>query len=36
MANITPNAPDAGGEGTVTTVLADDLEIKGTMKFRSS
>ena len=36
MANMTPNTPDAGGEGNVTTVLADDLEIKGTMKFQSS
>jgi cytoskeletal protein CcmA (bactofilin family) len=35
MANITPNAPGAGGE-SVTTILADDLEIKGTMKFASS
>ena len=35
MANTTPNAPGSGAEN-VTTILADDLEISGTMKFESS
>jgi cytoskeletal protein CcmA (bactofilin family) len=35
MANITPTTPTGSGE-TVTTVLADDLEITGVMKFESS
>jgi cytoskeletal protein CcmA (bactofilin family) len=35
MAEITPTATGAGAE-VVTTVLADDLEITGVMKFESS
>jgi cytoskeletal protein CcmA (bactofilin family) len=35
MANITSGTQGIGEEN-VTTVLADDLEIKGTMKFKSS
>ena len=35
MANMTPGAIE-GGDEKVTTVIADDLEIKGTVKFESS
>jgi cytoskeletal protein CcmA (bactofilin family) len=35
MANLTSGTQGIGEEN-VTTVLADDLEIKGTMKFKSS
>lgn len=35
MTNIA-STPTGLGEENVTTVLADDLEIKGTMKFKSS
>ncbi|HEY3277210.1 MAG TPA: polymer-forming cytoskeletal protein [Syntrophorhabdaceae bacterium] len=35
MVNIA-STPTGLGEENVTTVLADDLEIKGTMKFKSS
>jgi cytoskeletal protein CcmA (bactofilin family) len=35
MANMTPGVMD-GGDEKVTTVIADDLEIRGTVKFRSS
>jgi cytoskeletal protein CcmA (bactofilin family) len=35
MANMTPGVTD-GGDEKVTTVIADDLEIRGTVKFGSS
>ena len=35
MANITPSTLEAD-EKNVTTILADDLEIQGTIKFKSS
>jgi cytoskeletal protein CcmA (bactofilin family) len=35
MTNLA-SGPQGIGEENVTTVLADDLEIKGTMKFKSS
>jgi cytoskeletal protein CcmA (bactofilin family) len=35
MTNTIAKAPDASEEG-ITTILADDLEIQGTMKFKSS
>ncbi|MCX5810484.1 MAG: polymer-forming cytoskeletal protein, partial [Proteobacteria bacterium] len=35
MPNVTPTAPEID-EKNVTTILADDLEIQGTIKFKSS